>query len=196
MLSLPPAIHVVVSGDTLYGIAQEVYGNGYKWPTIWHANPGISNPNRIYPGEQILVPKHAATLAANVTRNDRDNDSDDGIYSPRHARNSLAKASNQGGSNLSGTLSCSGLESLWIANGGSPSAAFIAAEIAKAESGGSQYATGAAGERGYWQIHPIHGSLSTYDPNGNAKAAIFLSNDGANWSAWTTYTGGLYRGQC
>jgi len=97
---------------------------------------------------------------------------------------------------LGGTLGCGGLESLWRDAGGSPSAAFIAAEIATAESGGNQYATGAAGERGYWQINPDHGSLSTYNPIGNAKAAIILSYDGTNWDAWTTYTHGLYIGRC
>ena len=95
-----------------------------------------------------------------------------------------------------GTLTCAGLESLWEIAGGSPSAAFLAAEIAEAESGGRQYATGAAGERGYWQIHPDHGSLSTYDPLGNARAAIIISDDGRDWSAWTTYTHGLYIGLC
>ena len=71
---------------------------------------------------------------------------------------------------LSGTLGCSELEELWEAAGGSQGEAFTAAEIAMAESGGNQYATGTVGERGYWQINPDHGSLSTYDPMGNAKS--------------------------
>lgn len=185
MISLPPAIHVVVPGDTLYGIAQEVYGNGYDWPTLWHANPDIRNPNLIYPKEEIRVPSHAGSVSTASN-----------VYRGRHSRNRVARYSHQGGSNLSGTLSCNGLESLWMAAGGSRNAAFIAAEIAKAESGGRQYATGAAGERGYWQIHPLHGSLSTYSPLGNARAAVIISNDGTNWSAWTTYTSGAYNGQC
>lgn len=99
-------------------------------------------------------------------------------------------------SRLSGTLSCSGLESLWSAAGGRYGARFIAAEIAMAESGGRQYATGPVGERGYWQINPVNGSISTYDPIGNAKAAIILSYDGENWDAWTTYVTGAYIGRC
>jgi hypothetical protein len=95
-----------------------------------------------------------------------------------------------------GTLGCTGLESLWRSAGGAYSSAFIAAEIAEAESGGRQYATGPAGERGYWQINPDHGSLSTYDPYGNARAAVIISNDGRNWSPWTTYTSGAYIGRC
>ena len=96
----------------------------------------------------------------------------------------------------SGRLSCSGMEALWRSAGGSPSAAFVAASIAMAESGGNEYATGPDGERGYWQIHPDHGALSTYDPFGNARAAIIISDDGRDWSAWTTYTSGAYLGRC
>ena len=41
-----------------------------------------------------------------------------------------------------------------------------------------------------------HGSLSTYDPLGNAKAAVIISDDGTNWTPWTTYTSGAYLGRC
>lgn len=95
-----------------------------------------------------------------------------------------------------GTLGCGGLQALWDAAGGAHWASFTAAEVAIAESGGNQYATGPVGERGYWQINPDHGSLSTYDPYGNARAAVIISADGTNWSAWTTYTSGAYIGRC
>ena len=99
-----------------------------------------------------------------------------------------------------GTLSCSGLEALWESAGGSRSAAFMAAEIAKAESGGRQYATdtngGASTDRGYFQINSVHGALSTYDPLGNARAAVQLSGNGTNWSPWVTYSTGAYQGTC
>ena len=71
-----------------------------------------------------------------------------------------------------------------------------AASIAMAESGGNQFATGTVGERGYWQINPVNGSLSTYDPYGNARAAVIMSGNGSNWSPWTTYTSGAYAGRC
>jgi len=48
--------------------------------------------------------------------------------------------------------------------GRTPSAALTAASIAMAESGGNQYATGSVGERGYWQINPVNGALSTTTP--------------------------------
>jgi lysozyme-like protein len=116
----------------------------------------------------------------------------------RHVRPSRAvvTAKYSGHTALPGHLSCRGLESLWESAGGNSGSAFLAAEIAMAESGGNQYATGPAGERGYWQIHPDHGALSTYDPYGNARAAVIISDNGRNWSPWTTYTHGLYAGKC
>ena len=65
-----------------------------------------------------------------------------------------------------------------------------------AESSGRQFATGTVGERGYWQINPDHGSLSTYDPLGDARAAVIISGDGANWTPWTTFTSGAFQGRC
>ena len=99
-----------------------------------------------------------------------------------------------------GTLSCSGLEALWESAGGSRSAAFTAAEIAQAESGGRQYATNTNGgrstDRGYWQINSVHGALSTYDAAGNARAAVQISGNGTNWSPWVTWQTGAYQGKC
>ena len=99
-----------------------------------------------------------------------------------------------------GTLSCRGLEALWESAGGSPGAAFTAAKIAQAESSGRQYATNQNGngtvDRGYWQINSIWGGLSTFDPAGNARAAVQISHDGTDWSPWVTYTTGAYAGRC
>ena len=120
-------------------------------------------------------------------------------YGPAPATASAASAATipvPGG----GTLSCPGLEALWESAGGAPGTAFMAADIATAESGGRQYATDNDGngtvDRGYWQINSIHGALSTYDPAGNARAAVELSGDGTNWSPWVTYQTGAYQGQC
>lgn len=100
-----------------------------------------------------------------------------------------------------GTLDCAGLERLWEEAGGSRGEAFTAAEIAMAESGGHQYSTdlngGRSTDRGYWQINDAaHGSLSTYDAYGNARAAVLISHDGTDWSPWVTYNENLYQGRC
>ena len=114
-----------------------------------------------------------------------------------HSSASAAAMSAAGGG---GTLSCSGLEALWESAGGSPGAAPMAASIAMAESGGQQYATdnntNGTTDRGYFQINSTWGALSTYDPIGNAKAAVAISHDGQDWSPWVTYQTGAYQGQC
>ena len=97
---------------------------------------------------------------------------------------------------LSGTLGCTGLRSCGPPFAARPARPVMAASIAMAESSGQQYATGGVGERGYWQINPNHGSLSTYDPLGNAKAAVIISARRTNWTPWTTYTSGAYIGRC
>jgi LysM repeat protein len=96
----------------------------------------------------------------------------------------------------SGQYSCSSLEELWDQAGGNPSDAFMAAEIAMAESGGNPDAISPTDDYGLWQINASNGSLATLDPYDNAKSAIDLSDDGTNWDAWTTYTSGLYIGRC
>jgi Tfp pilus assembly protein FimV len=171
--------YTVQPGDTLSSIAQRFYGNPADWHGLYQVNMSVAaNPDVIYQGQVLRVPD--APPASTAT------------YAPRHARAAVLTAS----SALSGTLGCSGLEELWEEAGGSQAQAVMAASIAMAESSGQQFATGAAGERGYWQINPDHGSLSTYDPLGNARAAVTISDDGTNWTPWTTYTSGAYLGRC
>jgi hypothetical protein len=89
------------------------------------------------------------------------------------------------------------LEYIWQTAGGSAPAAPIAAAVAMAESGGNSGATDCDSngtiDRGLWQINSVHGSMSTYDVMGNARAAVSISNNGSNWSAWSTYNNGAYR---
>jgi len=171
--------YTVQPGDTLSAISQRIYGTPADALWLYQVNMAkIRNPNLIYPGQVLSVPYDPpASAAAGV---------------PEVAHETMSTASVA----LSGTLGCPGLEALWQEAGGSPGEAVMAASIAMAESGGQQYATGAVGERGYWQINPDHGALSTYDPLGNAKAAVIISDDGTNWTPWTTYTSGAYIGRC
>ena len=176
----PASRHYTVRpGDTLSSIAERFYHNPADWQFLQKANSAeVKNPNLIFAGEVLSVPADPpATMA----------------YTPKHATRTTVLTS---ASKLSGTLGCAGLEELWEQAGGSSGQAITAASIAMAESSGQQFATGAAGERGYWQINPDHGSLSTYDPLGNAKAAVAISDDGTNWTPWTTFTSGIYLGRC
>ena len=99
-----------------------------------------------------------------------------------------------------GTAGCRKLERLWMAAGGSPAQAETAASVAMAESGGDQYSTehntNGTTDRGYWQINSVHGAQSTYNPKRNARAAVAISGDGSNWTAWVTYDNGSYAGRC
>ena len=175
--------YTVRSGDTLSEIAAKFYGNPARWTWIYAANRSkIHNPNSIYVGEKLTIPYHAPTGTA--------------AYTPRHAKKPQNTVLTSSAKKLSGNLSCSGLEALWKAAGGAPGSAFIAAEIAMAESGGRQYAHSPTNDFGYWQINGVHGAMATYNPIGNAKAAIAISGNGSNWRPWTTYVTGAYRGRC
>ena len=181
--------YAVRAGDTLSGIAQRFYGHADDWHGLYAVNHSkITDPGLIYVGQQLSVPRHLPASAHTTA------------YAPRHA---TAPASSSADNNsqasttgLSGTLGCTGLEALWREAGGSPAAEGTAASIAMAESGGNQFATGTVGERGYWQINPVNGALSTYSALGNAHAAVVMSGNGANWSPWTTFTSGAYAGRC
>ena len=53
-----PDRHIVVPGDTLWGIAAQFLKNPYRWPDVWRLNPEeIKNPHRIYPGQVVILDK-------------------------------------------------------------------------------------------------------------------------------------------
>jgi LysM repeat protein len=175
--------YTVQPGDTLSSIAQRFYGNPADWAYLYQVNSAvISNPNDIYAGEVLKVPSDPPANAASDTVKDASTSS-----------TTLSTSATQ----LSGTLGCSGLEALWEDAGGSHAAAFVAAEIAMAESGGNQYALSPTDDYGYWQINASHGpAMATFNALGNAKAAIAISDNGTDWDAWTTYVTGAYVGEC
>jgi LysM repeat protein len=194
-LSSADLTYVVQPGDTLSGIAYRFYGQARAWLWLYQVNRGkIRHPNLIFPGQVLQVPREASGWLGSVQA---DADHVGLAADPPPAAGSVAASSQPVlNSALQGTLGCSGLEALWRSAGGSPSYEVTAASVAMAESSGIQYATGPFGERGYWQINPDHGALSTYDAYGNARAAVIISDDGTDWSAWTTYVDGAYLGQC
>ncbi len=54
---LSQEFYTVQSGDSLSGIAKEVYGDAMKYPVIFEANkPMLSDPDKIYPGQMLIIP--------------------------------------------------------------------------------------------------------------------------------------------
>ena len=52
--------HDVVKGDTLSAISKKYYGDPNKYNAIFEANrPMLSNPDKIYPGQKLRIPKPA-----------------------------------------------------------------------------------------------------------------------------------------
>ncbi len=48
----------VKKGDTLQKISKKVYGTTKRWQEIFEFNKGtLKNPNKIYPGQKILIPQ-------------------------------------------------------------------------------------------------------------------------------------------
>jgi hypothetical protein len=55
---------IVVAGDTLWGKAKQIYGEGMLWRSIWRYGDNAKNsrskdPNLIYPGEKFYYPLYA-----------------------------------------------------------------------------------------------------------------------------------------
>ncbi|HEY0935782.1 MAG TPA: LysM peptidoglycan-binding domain-containing protein [Trebonia sp.] len=184
----------VRSGDTLSTIADRFYHNAADWQWIYHENESkLPNPNMIYVGESLTIPGHAVAGPTPTA------------YVPKHSK-TTSKPKKAGGSaegggvvvqtTAAGDYTCSGLERIWEEAGGSSAHAFMAAEIAKAESGGNPNAISPTDDFGLWQINGSNGALATLNVLGNARSAIILSDNGSNWNAWTTYHSGAYSGRC
>lgn len=66
-VSLADSTYVVKKGDCLWNIAKACLGAGEKYPEIVKVNPSIKNPNRIYPGQEIIIPDGAPAPVVNET---------------------------------------------------------------------------------------------------------------------------------
>ncbi|HQR03594.1 MAG: LysM peptidoglycan-binding domain-containing protein [Proteobacteria bacterium] len=66
-----PDRHVVVSGDTLWGIAGKFLKDPYRWNDLWKLNTGeIKNPHWIYPGQVVVLDRSGASPALRLLNAD------------------------------------------------------------------------------------------------------------------------------
>ena len=53
-----PETYTVQSGDTLWKISEQVYGDGSSYMKIFEANTGLlENPDQIFPGQELVIPQ-------------------------------------------------------------------------------------------------------------------------------------------
>ena len=58
LVPTPGSNYTVQSGDTLFSIAQQAYGDGNQWQKIYDANKQVigNDPNQIHPGMVLYIP--------------------------------------------------------------------------------------------------------------------------------------------
>jgi hypothetical protein len=58
-----PDLHVVQKGDTLWSLCSKYWNDPWRWPRLWAANPVITNPHWIFPGDVIKLGQGGAGSA-------------------------------------------------------------------------------------------------------------------------------------
>lgn len=48
-------VHIVKKGDTLWDISRQYLESSWTWPIVWANNQDITNPHRIFPGDQVVI---------------------------------------------------------------------------------------------------------------------------------------------
>jgi len=167
--------YTVQTADPVEGIAHWFYGRPIAWSWLYQVNraeitgPGLISPGQVLPGlsdPPAGFTAHRAPAGAPA-------------YRPRHA----AAAPRPPAPAQGRTFSYAALEQLWVTEGGNPADEAFAACIAEHESGGNPGAISPTSDYGLWQEHDDPAALN---PVVSARAAVRMSSDGTDWSAWTT----------
>jgi len=56
-------VYIVKPGDTLSGIALKLYGDAKKWPALLEANPQVTDPALIFPGDSLSMTPAGEAIA-------------------------------------------------------------------------------------------------------------------------------------
>jgi LysM repeat protein len=141
--------YTVQAGDTLYGIAKRYYGHGRYWHGLYRANQSeISDPNLIYAGQVLTIPRRHLVAAA----------SESSTSAPTSATTTAATSPSTSTSTQSSSSSSSGVQSdiangnnllaigqFLVDNGYSKAAAAGVASCIDGESGGNPESIGSGG---------------------------------------------------
>ena len=68
-----PDRHIVVPGDTLWGISAKFLKEPYRWPEIWRLNQEqVKNPHLIYPGQVVILDQSSGRPQLKIGREVKD----------------------------------------------------------------------------------------------------------------------------
>ena len=59
--------YVVKKGDSLWEIASRFLYDPWRWREVWQANPGLADPERIYPGDTLVLSLEGGRHRVSVT---------------------------------------------------------------------------------------------------------------------------------
>jgi len=72
LVNNPPDRHVVVPGDTLWGISKKFLKEPWRWPELWQLNKEqIKNPHKIYPGDVVVLDRSGAKPKLKIATRDK-----------------------------------------------------------------------------------------------------------------------------
>jgi hypothetical protein len=73
--------HTVVRGNTLWDLSAAVYGDPFRWPSIWEANRDrVDNPHLIFPGQVLRIPMGDGTVTeVTVVSGDRPSEAEGAV---------------------------------------------------------------------------------------------------------------------